>query len=1030
MTRPVLLTVLLLPARAITEPADGLVPGSDPITVRKVMVTDCRVLRAFVGTPVDGTVFSRHYGGGVAEYPERSGAGTQFDFNNNDGLHITLADDRGFQMVVLRGGASTKMVADATDIGHAGTGKLIWELAGGQAVQTAIFDKPVKAKRISFFETKGGSIGDVSFFRIEPRGAVPGKPSPWSPAEPIALKPEDPTPLADPDAQDEQKVLPDNILNAVQETFGSRPQSIYGLKNSSEPFNLSLKKGVPLHLLSPPQEKVTGISAFALRASCRGPARRLRLTVIVHDPLNPRRKLSWIELMVKPGTAFSVTLDIPDQVLFEGSRFYLTLVSDEDVRLVPVKPGSTLLQSLTVAREDALAEAIAWRKWLMRVLFGALSEPRPWGSYHSGLNREQFYTRSKYAARCPELFETLDQCHTLDPKDSMVRQHREWIFALWLHGRKQLSDIPAPPKPPAGVPGWAWYPRLAWLEARRMAEWWMDNRMVPTGEFGGRVNDDTTMYQQFADLPFFETGGVAAKILDGARRLAAHAEKTTLRDGVNTRMTDALHAYEEGINHLALMARWHYGDPIRLERCMESARTMKKLTILTPDGRRHFPDDKHIAWSNLKNPPKPGKVRRASPALWHTALTVANYNRNEEALATLREWADGWLRLMKPETRRWPSGIEVLSGKATESRRDRPLRLGESTQAATFMYLCGLTSDPRYLSPFYFYFEQGILTKESRRYAADAYALGSLDNLDRDTLLKIASQDGALSVLVTGSPDLLLQETIGPPHPRGPSISDLYSANRWPDMYTSAEQYTDRCGIGRLIEKASDAYLGGFCGRNKYNPTHAVSWEGFGTDFSALVLKNHRHRLKVALYSHRADKLKGAFRVWALEHGIYRIRRGTDTTGDFQIDGEASIVRRELMKADRIELEIAPGSVTLIEIEQVKKLAPIFGRADLAVSAEDLKLKGQTLSGLVHNVGSADVDGVEVAVRDGAGKKLAQTEIGSLPAPDDLIARTSPFSLKLPGPATRDWELVIDPENRIKEIYEGNNRAVLIRAKE
>lgn len=96
----------------------------------------------------------------------------------------------------------------------------------------------------------------------------------------------------------------------------------------------------------------------------------------------------------------------------------------------------------------------------------------------------------------------------------------------------------------------------------------MKERLVPTGEVGVGVQDDTDFYQQFADMPYFETGGVAAKIVDACERLAELAQKENLRAGVNRRATDALHAYEEGLNHLALMARWHYGDPIYLERCM------------------------------------------------------------------------------------------------------------------------------------------------------------------------------------------------------------------------------------------------------------------------------------------------------------------------------------------------------------------------------------------------------------------------------------------------------------------------------
>ncbi len=185
----------------------------------------------------------------------------------------------------------------------------------------------------------------------------------------------------------------------------------------------------------------------------------------------------------------------------------------------------------------------------MKSIFALLSESRPWGSYRRNMTRDEFFSLNRYAALCPELFLTIDICHDLAPDDDMVRQYREWVY---LRNIEELSEVDPPQAPPEGVPAWAWYPRLAWL----------DNRIVPTGELGGKVSDDSDMYQQFTDLPFFENGGVAAKLKDNAMRLAELTDKKHLRDGINILVCDALHAYEEGINHLALMSRWFYGDPV------------------------------------------------------------------------------------------------------------------------------------------------------------------------------------------------------------------------------------------------------------------------------------------------------------------------------------------------------------------------------------------------------------------------------------------------------------------------------------
>jgi hypothetical protein len=687
-------------------------------------------------------------------------------------------------------------------------------------------------------------------------------------------------------------------------------------------------------------------------------------------------------------------------------------------------PGG-LFQLTFTSPEKALPEALAWRKMIMRALFGALSEPHPWSGFHPGLTREKFYASSKYARECPELFETMDHCVALGPKDDLVRQYHDRVFGSRLRQQKPAQVVPTPAAPPAGVPPWAWYPRLAWLETRRVAAWWLDHRLVPTGEFGGRVNDDTDFYQQFADLPMFGRDELTARLVDGAARLAELADQTTLRNGVNVQVTDALHAYEEGINHLGLMARWFYGDPLYLERCMESARSVEKLTIVTEDGRRHFRNGKSMGIQDLETPRPPAFEENATAALWHPALTVADYNRNPTVLKTLRHYADSWLRIMKPESRQWPTKLNILTGETVESRKDRPFRMGEgATQAATFTYLFALTGDPRYVSPFSFYFQRGEMSKEAEHYAPDIYCLGGMDSLERPVLERLIQTSGALALLATNSPDTLLREPLRGDSPT-PLVQSLHDAARFPDMHTTAEPYTDRVHIQAIGEWASRAYLGGFCGRNKYNPTHAVSWDGLGQDFAALILKNRSQGLKAAVYSYASRPVPGTMRIWALEHGRYQVATGIDTNGDFEPEGEVQRRAMTLARADAVPITLAPKAVTIITVEQVERLEPFFTRADLALAGREVEIAGNEVRGVVHNIGSSDAENVTVDILDAAGQGIASASLGRLEATLDLLPRRKSFTIRLPGGARNGWTLAVDPANRIPETYEGNNRVSL-----
>ena len=186
----------------------------------------------------------------------------------------------------------------------------------------------------------------------------------------------------------------------------------------------------------------------------RGPA---TFTAVVQDPLDPRLDLAWVDFTVdRPGRVQTV-LDIPDQVLLRGSRLWVTLRFNREVILASPKGGSPEFRLDMASSAKVLPEALARRKFLMRTFFSLLSEPRPWGRF-GNISREAFYGGSRYAAQCPELFMTIDQCDALHPADDLVRQYREWVY---LRNLDALSKIQPPPEPPDGVPEWAWYPRLA-----------------------------------------------------------------------------------------------------------------------------------------------------------------------------------------------------------------------------------------------------------------------------------------------------------------------------------------------------------------------------------------------------------------------------------------------------------------------------------------------------------------------------------------------------------------------------------------
>jgi hypothetical protein len=651
---------------------------------------------------------------------------------------------------------------------------------------------------------------------------------------------------------------------------------------------------------------------------------------------------------------------------------------------------------------------------LMRTFFSLLSEPRPWGAY-GRQSRQEFYASSQYARQCPELFLTIEQCTALDPTDDLVRQYREWVF---LRNLDALAPVAAPGGPPTGVPAWAWYARQAWMEARRIAEWWLDERLVPTGEFGGLVGDDTDLYQQFADLPYFEDDGVGARLRDAAARLGELAQRQNLTGGLNRNATDSLHAYEEGINHLALLARWFYGDPLYLERCMESARNMEALTIVTPDGRRHFRTYERMGAADMQQPRAPAVDGYANPLMWHTALQVADYNNDPKALLLLREWADTWLGFMRPGE--WATAVEVLSGKVVAAEQNRPLYGGYRSQGSVFLWLYAITRDARYAEPLLHYYRQGQAPYPANDYLSDAFVLGALDRLPAETVADLARHNAALALYAAADSGPLVRATIGGPRPGGAEVATLSDAARWPDMYTTAHPFTDRV-FPSLLTWASLSYLGGYTRRNKFNPTIGVSWEGFGTEYAASVLENRRDRLRVLAYSFADVPVAGRMRLWALAEGRYRLTVRSPGSDLAPPEGRPISVAR----GDAVPVTLAPGQVIEIALEQIAPAkAPTF-RPDLALTRDDVVFDGAAVRALVHNLGSADARDVAIVIRDGRGRTLAEEVVPVVSAPIDLVPQVVEVVLPVDERPRRDWVLLLDPDDALSEVYEGNNRVPL-----
>jgi hypothetical protein len=553
--------------------------------------------------------------------------------------------------------------------------------------------------------------------------------------------------------------------------------------------------------------------------------------------------------------------------------------------------------------------------------------------------------------------------------------------------------------------------RAAWLAARAVPHWWLTHRQVPGGELGSGIGDDTDLYGNFVDFPFFETDGVAAELADGAARLAELVDRYQLEEGLNRMVTDPLHAYEEGANHVALMARWRYGDPVWLERCLDNARSTWALTTVNAAGHRHF-KSQLLGAADLRFD-RPTDVDGAEhPLMLHGVCEVAWYNRSPEAVRLLREWGDAWLAHQSPGA--YATDVEVASDRVVGAR-PVPWTGGYGSQGEVFTCLYQATGDARYLEPVRRFWESGGRDPGLDERAIDLYRLGAF--ADAPALWQaLAPRAAALQWDLSGDKGPLIAEL-------GAAAAELATFGH---LYTAAELFTDRVFLAAASRAPALAYTGGYGTRNKLFYSHGASWEGFGTQYAALVRHAGPHRFEALVYSFADRPQPGAVRLWNAAHGQYRLRLGPDQDGDDALDRAVVDQVVEVCRGEPIGVTLPPRQVTVIELVQQQALAPLWQRADLALSAGEATVRDHVVTGVVHNIGS-DAAPAVVALVDDQGAVRARQDLGTLAAPLDLRPRRVAFRLAgVPDDPDR-WRVVVDPDGRVPELYEGNNAVLLAR---
>jgi len=604
-------------------------------------------------------------------------------------------------------------------------------------------------------------------------------------------------------------------------------------------------------------------------------------------------------------------------------------------------------------------------------------------------------------------------------------------------------------------PAWARYLQEALARQHAILNWWATVRQYPDGELGGGWGDDVEILRSWVPVSVITS---ATKTAAGAiEKLAQGVWDHVLKDGYDAGIGDVEHSAEPSADSLPTMILLRYGDPKWVEYNLRSAKTIReKFMDLNERGFLQFKSTNFGSGGVYTGPGDGGDTGYHARAMKHHIWLA--WQGIPEAREQFAAWCDMWQDVtmrrigskpggFPPASVFYPSGgIDPPTGKPWYHTHSHSYGFPglPNMVYASFMTAGLLTGDPRYLDPLQTMMEMatiGPLRKHDPSLPPD-----HPDNLLAIIAHCAAAQELSVYRWLTG--DRTYDEYIL----RFASPTQRYFVDRDLDAYTRAFQgvasrlrtnwtqhtveviQTDRAGLASAAE-VFGAYTGAVRDlRDMGAPTMGVTWETEDLDFAALVTENTPERLRVMLYSFHDTPTRMGLRPWQLVPGTYVLTAGEPVPGEMPFQKRYTWTApqevQHLRRGTPIDIEVPPGRQWVVDLRLRRKIERPDLLPDLAIASRDVAVHGRELSVTVHNIGGAAAGAFDVLVQtlDAAGGwvEAARTRVDGLPAITRLepVVRTLQIELKS-APAAGGLRVVVDPDDRVDELYELNNATSL-----
>lgn len=613
----------------------------------------------------------------------------------------------------------------------------------------------------------------------------------------------------------------------------------------------------------------------------------------------------------------------------------------------------------------------------------------------------------------------------------------------------------APPAimPPAGTPLWAALQYEAVNRMKHIIHYWSETRQASNGEFGGKFDDDVEMLRWW---PFARVALDDSTAARGIKRIVDGIWNSDwISNGWGKRVRDVEHSSEPVADTQPMMIGFEYGNPVYVERCMQSAKLALELwTAKNSKGHRHFKSSWYSSTEVDATPPKdcdvPYNTRTVKAIRW-----FAWYTRHPEALRFLREWADSWLEDCMRTEKGKPAGVvpaairfsdDAIGGHADNWHHpglfwDYFNYRGGDDMLMEFLSCYRLFGDRKYLKPIELSLELVEKHMEQKgEVGSEAWSAAIMRRSgsfwDAVEIWRLLTGDSRFDKLLlkTGSPYLKyrLRADIGPAETELRLL--LRDVHRSYELITTEGYFTDRIDIRDLRGKDNNGvsliesmYLGAPLA-DLFYPFGAMFWKRNDSTFSALVQESSPSSLRFRVFNHSETTKTGEATFLQLEPGEYEMVQGPDVDSDGKVDHPVGRDIFELKgRNPSRSFSFAPRTEELIVLRQAKSDKQQYRpAADLAIAASEVVVRtvsgGQVVVTIpVHNIGVVDaVDVTAELVAIAESTVIKKATVRRINAPHDLVPKQEIVSFTIPARSGR-YRIRVSGSGSVSEITLVNN---------